>query len=396
MKENYEKTIKACFIGYIVQAIINNFLPLLFVRIQSSYSIPLSQITVLVTFNFGIQLCVDLLSVKVIDKIGYRISMIVAHVFSALGLVLLTILPELLTNAFYGFLIAVTVYAIGGGILEVLLSPVVEACPSENKEKSMSMLHSFYCWGHVSVVLISTLFFRFIGTNHWKFMTFLWAIVPLINIFSFFKVPMISLAEEEKSLKVKDLLQNKLFWLFFIMMVCSGASEQAVSQWASTFAERGLGVTKVIGDLAGPMMFAALMGIARTFYGKYGEKISLDHFMIGSSVLCIISYMGISLLEYPVFNLMACGLCGLSVGIMWPGTFSKSASVLIRGGTPMFSLLALGGDLGCSLGPTLVGFVSGIQGENLKVGILVSVIFPLLLLIGTITSKGRRIRPVDK
>lgn len=388
MEKNYKKTIVACFVGYIVQAIVNNFVPLLFITFQTNYQIPLSQITVLVTFNFGIQLMVDLLSVKVIDKIGYRISMILAHIFSATGLILLTILPDILPSAFLGILLSVMIYAIGGGILEVLVSPVVDACPSDNKEKAMSMLHSFYCWGHVGVVLLSTLFFKFFGIDNWKIMAFIWAIIPIVNTFSFFIVPIAPLIEEgERSLSVKELLQNKLFWILFMMMICAGASEQAVSQWASTLAEKSLGVSKVIGDLAGPMAFAILMGTARAFYGKYGERINLDRFMTYSTILCIVSYIGISLCPIPQFSLIACALCGLSVGIMWPGTFSKSSSILTNGGTAMFSLLALGGDLGCSGGPALVGFTSGLLNDNLKMGILAGIIFPILLLSGIISCQ---------
>ena len=383
MKNQYNKTVFACFVGYIVQAIINNFVPLLFLTFQRSYGIPLSQITLLVTLNFAMQLAVDLASVAFVDRIGYRASMILAHVFAAAGLLLLTVLPELLPNPFIGILCAVMVYAVGGGLLEVLVSPVVEACPSDNKEKAMSMLHSFYCWGHVGVVALSTAFFAIFGISHWKVMAVLWAVVPLMNIIAFAKVPMAPLIQEgEKGYSLRELFRVKMFWVLLIMMICAGASEQAVSQWASTFAEKGLGISKAAGDLAGPMSFAVLMGLSRVFYGKYGDKIELDRFMIASSVLCIVSYLLISLSPSPVVSLIACAVCGLSVGIMWPGTFSKSAATLPRGGTAMFALLALGGDVGCSGGPTLVGFVSSNLGDNLKMGILAGIIFPLLLLAG--------------
>lgn len=390
MKNQYNKTVTACFVGSIVQAVVNNFVPLLFLTFQRNYHIPLSQITLLVTFNFGIQLLVDLLSVGFVDRIGYRVSMVMAHVLSAAGLVLLTILPEVLASPFAGILIAVFVYAIGGGLLEVLVSPVVEACPSDNKEKAMSMLHSFYCWGHVGVVLISTLFFRMFGIGNWKVLAVVWAVIPICNAFGFAKVPIAPLIEEgEQGLSLKELFGMKLFWLLLIMMVCAGASEQAVSQWASAFAEKGLGISKTAGDLAGPMTFAVLMGISRAFYGKYGDRINLDRFMIFSSCLCIASYLGISLLPVPQLSLAACAVCGLSVGIMWPGTFSKAAAALPKGGTPLFAMLALGGDVGCSGGPTLVGAVTSMTGDNLKTGILSAVIFPVLLLAAVILLCGK-------
>lgn len=388
MKDKYQNTMYACFVGYIVQAIVNNFVPLLFLTFESSYGIPLSQITMLITFNFGIQLLVDLLSAKFVDKIGYRVSIVMAHIFAALGLAGLVVLPDLLPNAFAGLLIAVVIYAIGGGLIEVLISPIMESCPSENKEKAMSLLHSFYCWGHVGVVLLSTLFFWFFGIADWKILALLWVIIPVCNGIIFCKVPIAPLIEEgETGMSLRELCKNRIFWILMLMMMCAGASEQAVSQWASTFAEQGLGVSKTIGDLAGPMSFAILMGSARAFYGKFGDRIDLDKFMQASSLLCIVSYLCISLSPSPLFSLIGCSLCGLSVGIMWPGTFSKASAALRNGGTAMFALLALAGDVGCSGGPTLVGFATGLASDDLKKGILAGIIFPILLIVGIVSLK---------
>ena len=393
MKDKYQKTMYACFAGYIVQAIVNNFVPLLFLTFESSYNIPLSQLAMLITFNFGIQLIVDLLSTKFVDRIGYRVSIVMAHVFAAGGLIGLVVLPDLLPNAFAGLLIAVVIYAIGGGLIEVLISPIMESCPTENKEKAMSLLHSFYCWGHVGVVLLSTLFFKLCGIENWKILALIWAAIPIVNGIVFCKAPIASLIEDgETGMSLRDLCRNQMFWILMLMMVCAGASEQAVSQWASTFAEQGLGVTKTIGDLAGPMAFAILMGSARAFYGKFGEKIDLDKFMMGSSLLCVIAYLCISLSPSPLISLVGCAVCGLSVGIMWPGTFSKASATLKNGGTAMFALLALAGDVGCSGGPTLVGFVTGQMSNNLKLGILAGIVFPILLIVAEIVLKGRKIQ----
>ena len=382
-KETMQKTIYACFVGYIVQAIVNNFAPLLFLTFQSTYGIPLSSITMLVTINFGLQLIVDLVSVSFVDKIGYRASLLIAHILAAVGILLLTLLPEVCPNAFTGLFIAVIVYAIGGGLLEVLISPVVEACPSDNKEKAMSMLHSFYCWGHVGVVLISTLYFRIFGIENWKALAVIWALVPLCNAAFFAKVPVPTPEEQGRSgLGIRDLAGQKIFWIFLLMMFCAGASEQSVSQWASTFAEKGLGVSKTVGDLIGPMAFAILMGSSRVLYGKFGEKIDLDRFMAGSSLLCVASYLCICFVPHPVFGSIGCALCGLSVAIMWPGTFSKAAAAIPKGGTALFALMALAGDLGCAGGPTLAGMVSSYFGEDLRKGILAAALFPLFLLCG--------------
>lgn len=381
--KNYNKTLYACFVGYIIQAIINNFAPLLFLTFQSSYHIPLSQITLLVTANFGLQLIIDFLSAGFIDKIGYRLSMLAAHVFCAAGLLFMTFLPNILPDAFTGLFLSVMVYAVGGGLLEVLVSPIVENCPTDNKEKAMSLLHSFYCWGHVGVVLLSTLFFRLFGIENWRILAIVWAIVPICNFFLFMTAPIAEPAkEQEGGLSVKKLVSRKIFWILMLLMLCAGSCEQAVSQWASTFAEKGLGISKTAGDLAGPMLFAILMGTSRLIYGKWGDKFDLDKFMRFSGFLCLFSYLVISLSPHPVLGLLGCGLCGLSVGILWPGAFSMAAANIPGGGTAMFAFLALAGDLGCMGGPTFVGFISGAFDDNLKIGILAAVIFPLLLLAG--------------
>ena len=381
--KNYQKTMYACFIGYIVQAVVNNFVPLLFVVFQDSYHIPLSQITALITINFLIQLGVDLLSAGVVDKLGYRTCVLIAHGCAAVGLVLLAFLPDLLPNPFAGILIAVGIYAVGGGLIEVLISPILEACPTKNKEKAMSLLHSFYCWGHVGVVLISTVFFRLAGVGNWRILTVLWALIPVGNLVLFAGAPIYSLHEEgETGLTLRELFTKKIFWILMLMMLCAGASEQAVSQWASIFAEKGLGVSKTVGDLAGPMAFAALMGTSRLIYGKYGDRLNLNRFMTLSCFLCIAAYGCISLIPNAAVGLAGCAVCGFSVGILWPGTFSKASAAVKGGGTAMFALLALAGDLGCSGGPTLAGAVSSQCGDNLRMGILAAVVFPVLLLAG--------------
>ena len=396
MKNNYKMTMYACFIGYILQAVVNSFVPLLFVTFQTEYHIPLTQITLLITVNFVIQLVVDLLSAGFVDKIGYRASAIIAHACAGTGIFLLTLLPELFSNPFYGILLAVMVYAIGGGLIEVLISPVLEACPTDNKESAMSLLHSFYCWGCTGVVLLSTLFFAVFGTSHWKILALIWVILPAANLILFTKVPIYSLHEEgESGMSISELFRVKVFWLLMAMMLCAGASEQAVSQWASTFAEKGLHIQKTVGDLVGPMLFSVLMGLSRLIYGKYGEKFNLDRFMKGSCVLCVASYLCIFLVPVPIVGLISCAICGFSVGIMWPGTFSKASAAIKRGGTVLFAMLALAGDLGCSGGPTLVGFVSSAFSSNLRLGILTAIVFPVLLLAGLCTFSRLVVKNVD-
>ncbi|MBR0473770.1 MAG: MFS transporter [Erysipelotrichaceae bacterium] len=390
MKNNrYKTTINACFIGFIVQAITNNYAPLLFVNFEQSYGISLSKITLLITINFLVQLAIDALSMLFVDRIGYRTSMLIGHMFSFGGLISMAFLPDVFSDSFIGLLIAVIMYAIGSGLLEVLISPIMESCPNDNKEKAMSLLHSFYCWGHVGVVLISTIYFSLFGIKNWKYLTLFWALVPLTNALIFTKAPIPQLVkEEEQHISLTELLRNKLFWLLIIMMVCAGASEQAVSQWASTFAEKGLNISKSMGDLLGPMSFAILMGTSRSIYGNHGEKIEQHKFMIFSTLLCIASYLIIPFSKNPIVSLLGCGICGFSVGIMWPGTLSN-ASVLKNGGTALYALLAFAGDIGCSTGPALAGYVSNLTSGNLKAGILSAIVFPVILLIALLIYRHK-------
>ena len=379
----YKSTIRACFAGYVVQAVVNNFVPLLFLTFQSQYGIPLSQVTLLITINFALQLAVDGVSVFFIDRIGYRAAAVIAHICAALGLVGLAFLPDLLPSPFAGLLLSVLLYALGGGLLEVIVSPIVESCPSDHKAQTMSILHSFYCWGSAGVIVISTLFLKIFGASSWKILAAIWALLPLANCFVFTKVPLAPLvAEGEAGMHIGQLFRSRVFWVIMLMMLCAGASEQAVSQWASTFAEKGLGVSKAVGDLAGPTVFALLMATSRLLYGKFGAKIDLNKAMMASALLCVVSYLLIGLTNSPVLGLVGVGLCGLAVGIFWPGTFSTAAASLRGGGTAMFALMALAGDLGCSGGPTLAGAIAGTFGDNLRLGILCAVAFPALMILG--------------
>ncbi len=379
----YKSTLRAAFTGYIVLAIVNGFLPLLFLTFQHQYGLPLSQITMLITVNFAVQIITDSASSLFIDRLGYRASIVLAHFAAMTGFFLLSFLPDIFPGHFGGLLISTAVYAIGGGLLEVLVSPIVEACPTENSEKAMSMLHSFFCWGHVGVVLISSVFFRVFGTENWKWLAILWGLLPLVNGLILTKVPINHLIKDgEQGLTLLQLCREKKFWLLLFLMLCAGASEQAVSQWASAYAERGLGVSKAVGDLVGPMFFALMMGLSRFWYGKFGEKVQLFKFMVGSILLCLVAYVLTSFVNLPVIGLLGCGLVGFSVGILWPGTFSLAAKGIARGGTVMFAFLALFGDVGCMAGPTFAGIIADANGGDLRTGILCAIIFPALTLLG--------------
>lgn len=385
IRNNFKHTFYASYGGYFVQAIINNFLPLLFLTFQRDFSLPYDKISLLIVINFGFQLVVDYLAAYFIDKIGYKQCTIAAHLLAAAGLCSLSILPYIM-SPFIGIVISIIIYATGSGLIEVIISPLVDACPSDNKEGAMSLLHSFYCWGHMCVVLLSTLFFALFSVENWRILSVIWALVPLANGIYFCYVPFPDILGESKSMSVKELFKTRLFYVFALVMLCSGASEQAMSQWASAFAESGLQVSKTMGDLLGPCMFAFLMGSARVLYSKISEKYSLVSVMVASGALCVVSYLVASLSPNPLVSLIGCGVCGFSVGVMWPGTFSLAALRMPEGGTALFAMLALFGDSGCALGPAVVGRGITLFDGDFSKGMLLALVFPLLLIIGVMKT----------
>lgn len=383
-QKKYKKTLVACYLGFVTQAISANCTPLLFLTFKNAYGVGLEKIALIPLVFYLTQLLIDFAATKFVDKIGYRTCVVSSQVLSAVGLVLMAILPELLPVSFVGILLAVVLYAMGSGLIEVLVSPIVEACPFENKDGMMSLLHSFYCWGAVGVILGSTLFFSVFGIANWKILTLLWALVPLYNAFNFIACPIERLVEDGKSMRTGQLLRLPLFWLLILLMICSGASEASMAQWASAFTESAMGVSKTVGDLAGPCLFAVFMGISRILYGKMSEKLDLTKTMLACGVLCVICYLTASLSSMPIIGLAGCALCGVSVGIMWPGTISISSQKCPRGGTAMFAFLALAGDLGATVSPTMVGSISNMFGGNLKTGLFVATLFPLILILGLV------------
>ena len=387
MQKNYRKTLIACYLGFITQAIAANFAPLLFLRFHSEYGISLGQIALIPTAFFFTQLIVDALCAKYVDAIGYRRAIIASEVASAVGLAGLAVVPGLLPNPFVGILICVVIYAVGSGLIEVVNSPIVEACPFEHKEAVMSTLHSFYCWGCVGVILLSTLFFAAFGIDRWRILACLWALVPLYNIYNFATCPIEHLVEEGEGMSIRQLCATPIFWLAVLLMVCSGASELSMAQWASAFAESALGLSKTLGDLTGPLLFAITMGISRAIYGKYGDRLDLTKYMLASGALCVACYVLASMTSSPILGLVGCVLCGFSVAIMWPGTISFSSRSMPLGGTALFALLAMAGDLGGSLGPSMVGRITQAAGDDLRVGLRAGIVFPVLLIVGLVAMK---------
>ncbi len=390
MAQNYKKTVIACYLGFVTQAIAANFTPLLFLTFHKNYSIPLGKIALISSVFFVTQLIVDVLCAKFADKIGYRRCVVGSQFMSAVGLIGLAFLPELLPDPFAGIIISTVIYAVGSGLTEVLVSPIVEACPFEHKEAAMSLLHSFYCWGSVGVILISTLFFAIFGIENWKWLSCAWALIPFINMFNFTSCPIEHPVEDGAGMGIKGLLKVPLFWLAIVLMICAGASEPSMAQWASAFAESALGLSKSVGDIAGPCLFAVTMGISRTIYGKYGDKLDLMKFMIGSGCLCLVCYVTASTASIPMLGLLGCIMCGFSVGIMWPGAISICSAKIPSGGTAMFALLAMAGDMGGALGPWIVGNITQSAGDNMQKGMLAGCIFPIVLTIVLLILKNAK------
>ncbi len=383
MKLTAKHTIAAGYIGYMTQALSINFAPLLFITFEESFGISLGKISLLIAISFITQLTIDGLAAEFSNHLNTRAVTVAGHLCSAAGMILFSFLPSILPDPFIGLVIPTVLAAVGGGIIEVLISPIVEACPTKEKSSAMSLLHSFYSWGSVATVFLSTLFFSTAGIGNWRILAALWSIVPLTGAVMFSLVPIYELKAEENSSDGKhsrSLLRSGIFWIFFLMMFCSGASEMAMAQWASSFAETGLGVTKALGDLLGPGMFAVCMGSTRVFYAMMSKRIKLPVFFALSAAFCAIAYLIAALSPLPLISLLGCALCGLSVGIMWPGTYSLATVAIPYGGVRMFALLALAGDLGCTVGPSVTGFVADIAGDNLKTAFICSVIFPAVML----------------
>lgn len=392
MKINYKTTLYSCYIGYITQAIINNLAPLLFIIFQNQFHITFEMLGSLILINFVTQLAVDIITVKIVNHFGYRPLMILAHTSAALGLISLGVLPNILPNPYIGMIFSIVLYAIGGGLIEVLVSPIVDSIPGDNKSGAMSLLHSFYCWGQVGVVLITTLLLFFIGRDKWTIITVLWSLIPITNIFLLMRVPLMSPVPEEGQTPIRKLFTRKAFLLIMIIMICAGASELTMSQWSSLFAEKGLNVSKVFGDLLGPCLFAIFMGIGRMSHGLWGSKIKLEKLLVASALLCVSCYLITVFSPYPILSLIACGLTGLSVSLMWPGAFSIASNRFPSGGASMFGILAVCGDLGCASGPWISGIISNKVAKlnignpladqlALKTGLLMGTIFPAILLI---------------
>lgn len=392
-KINYKSTLYACYLGYITQALIVNLPPILFVIFKDKFGLTYTMLGSLVMIIFITQLIVDALSVKFIDKIGQRTAAVLAHIFAAAGMILLAFLPGVLPQPYIGLIISSIVFAIGGGLIEVLVSPIVESLPGEAKASSMSLLHSFYSWGQVLVIILSTTALLLIGHDLWFMLPLVWALLPVTTLFMFAKVPLVPLEEESKRTPLRKLMTSGIFLLALLLMVCSGASEQAMAQWASLFAEKGLGITKALGDILGPCLFAVMMGIVRTLYGVKGQKINIHKTLIICSVLCMLSFVITAIGPVPAISLLGCTLCGLTVSLMWPGMLSLTAAVYPSGGTAMFAIMALGGDLGCSVGPWLTGIVAEESGLNM--GLLAAIVFPAVMLIGLAILKAISKRRTD-
>lgn len=387
IRNDFRHTKLACYICYVSQAAVCVFLPLLFVMFNENYGISIARLTLLTTVNFSAQFITDCASMLFVDKIGYRKCAVAAQLLSAAGFVGIAVTPWLSDSIYTGIFISVLLYSVGGGLLEVLISPIIETCPSDNKAASMSLLHSMFSFGSVFVILFSTLFFAVFGKENWQYLSLIWAVIPLLNSLYFTVVPIRQISEDGETIPVFELFKQKSFWIFALIMLCSGASEQGMSQWASAFAESSLNVSKAVGDVFGPCMFAITMGFARAFYPKISHRVKLTNYIIFCAALCVLSYLMAVFSPLKFMALAGCGLCGFAVGIMWPGTISLAAEKCSAGGTALFAAMALAGDLGCTSGPTLVGAVSSAFGNNLKAGLLAVIVFPVLLIAGVMYYK---------
>lgn len=389
MLKSYKSTKIACFVAYGVQAIVNNFLPLLFIIFNEEYNINYEQLGRLLFVNFFVQFIVDILTPVIVKRFGYRGASVFSHGLAAFGFLLLSILPAAFPNHIYACLIiSIIFYASGSGIIEVCISPMVELLPGDKKGADMAFTHSAYCWGQASTVLVSTFLIFLFGRQNWQYIPIFWAIIPIVNLFVFLKVPLVEQEEESTVKTTKTLFKNRDFWIFLVIMICAGASEITMAEWASIFAQQALGVSKTVGDLLGPCAFAVCMGSGRVLFGILDGKFNPKTALILNNVLCLLCYIGVAVINVPILSLIACALCGFSVSLSWPGTYSMAAKKFTSGGTLMFSLLALAGDFGCSTGPWLMGIVS--NATTLETGFLAATIFPAAMIFAASSLKKEK------
>ncbi len=386
---SFKHTFFSCYIGAVIQAIVCGFLPLLFVIFNREYKISLPLVTLLATVNFMTQLATDSVAVLFVEKTGYRKMGILAYFLVATGLFCLGVVAPLLENVYIGIFISVIMFSIGGGLLEVLLSPIVEGCPSENKSASMSLLHSMFGFGSAAAIVVTTLLLKIFGWQSWRAISVLWALLPFLNGIYLMFVPINKLVNIDEKTPLRTLFADKTFWGFLLVMVCGGASEIGMSQWASAFAESSLGISKAAGDVLGPCVFALMMALARVLYSRFADRIDLSACIIASGVLSCICYLAAALAPVSIIALLACGFCGFTTGILWPGTISLASEKYPMGGATLFAILALAGDVGCSLGPSVVGFAASIFGGNLKTGLLFGTMFPFALVVGLAMLKKK-------
>lgn len=408
MKKEFRLTLMAARMGFFTQALVNNLAPVFFVLFRVLYGFSYLQVGILAALNFTLQLFADITSPNLISRFGYRKCAMTAQALCAVGLILMPGLCILTGGVYISFIIPVLIYSYGAGMIEVLASPIVEAIPDLPENTKMSMLHSFYSWGQMTCVALTTLALHFIGYERWFLIPVLWSAIPIFGIilFSRARLDMADMAEKESEKGGR--LFCRSFVLMLIIMTCAGASEIAMSEWSSLFAEEALGVSKVAGDLFGPCMFALFMGMGRMCHAKFGERLNLSRLIKACSLLCVICYVGAALLRPAAASLIFCALTGLSVSLMWPGALSLAAA-RNNGGARMYGLLAAFGDIGCIIGPVVTSSVSEFADGNeriraigaayglsadktaLRASLLAMALIPLVMLIclSLFSDKGR-------
>lgn len=401
---DYRLTIRCCYLGMFVQAIVINLAPILFIPFKEQLGLTFEQLGRLILINFVTQVAFDLIAGATVTRLGVRRMVVAAHILVTLGLWLFAWLPGRLTSPYAGLVIGTIVFSMGGGVLELLLSPIINAVPSERKAADMSLLHSFYAWGQMTVILLTALAVFVLPAGPWRWVAPFWSIVPALGAWGFSRAPIPPFVEEEKRHRLRELLRVPAFLAAMLGLALAGASEIAISQWISAFAEKALRFPKLLGDLGGVCLFAAALGVGRTWYGLYGHKVCIRTRMIGGALLATVMYVLASLSPWPWVSLLACVMSGLAVSLFWPGLLSLTAVRFPLAGASMFAVLCAAGDMGCALAPWAVGLCAdrvtalGLGGGmgwtpeafGLRMGLLAGALFPfglLLVLIG-LRQKG--------
>lgn len=396
--KSYQLTTISCFVGIFCQAVSSNITAILFIPLMTLYGLSYVHLGLLVGINFTTQVLVDIIASRLVDRYGFRVFVLPSDILAVIGLVLFGLTPVLFDNILTGLVFSTIIFSASCGLQEVMLSPIVNAIPHNDKGPAMALMHSFYAWGQVATIIITTLFLFFFGIENWQVIVFLWALVPLVNFFMFLAAPFPGVIHENQRMTMRDLILKPFYLVALLAIMGGAATELVMNQWSSTFSEKVLELPKVTGDILGMCGFAVFLGLGRVLYGRYGSKINMNNVLVGSAAAAVVCYIAVAISPLPAISLAACAVCGLAASLLWPGTLVITAEKYPLAGAWIFAILAAAGDIGAASGPFAAGVITDLTRQMpsilqfaaslqllpdqfaIRIAILLSAIFPLFTL----------------